>query len=129
MFLQISRSRAIISNIKYKKETQIPIQIYKNEIKRSYSNLELLSLNTQQVNTQQVNTSLKEEDNIISTYGLENCAILENYVSFMETINYLSIPITERIIPNMKQYFDFDFNDEKGLQIFIETSYIHNIHQ
>jgi hypothetical protein len=36
------------------------------------------------------------EDIIIDLQGYENCKILENYVSFMDTINYLSKEVKSR---------------------------------
>ena len=49
---------------------------------------------------------------IIDIKAFEQCRILENYISFIEAINYLSITIKNRIGINMKISIIFDDEDE-----------------
>ena len=56
-------------------------------------------------------------DVIINIHAFEKYRILENYVSFMEAITYLSMPIKDRIGMNMQLSFIFEM-DESELPIY-----------
>jgi hypothetical protein len=62
-------------------------------------------------------------DVIIDIKAFEQYRILENYVSFIEAINYLSIPIKDRIGTNMKISIIFD-KDKDELPRYTNNSEI-----
>jgi len=51
-------------------------------------------------------------DVIINIQAFEQCRILENYVSFMEAITYLSMPIKDRFGMNMHLSFIFEIDED-----------------
>jgi hypothetical protein len=52
-------------------------------------------------------------DVIIDIQGFEKCNIIENYVSFMDAINYLSTPMKDRLTMNMQLSFIFEEETSK----------------
>jgi hypothetical protein len=64
-------------------------------------------------------------DVIINIQAFEQCRILENYVSFMEAINYLSTPIKDRVGMNMHLSFIFEA-DEDVLPRYKNNNESHN---
>jgi hypothetical protein len=66
-------------------------------------------------------------DVIINMDSYENCKIFENYVSFMETINYLSCPIKDRGNPNMSLFNEnknTDNNTNKTIIVIEDEAFI-----
>jgi hypothetical protein len=64
-------------------------------------------------------------DVIINIHAFEQCRIIENYVSFMEAITYLSMPIKDRIGMNMHLSFIFEA-DEDVLPRYKNNNESHN---
>ena len=67
-------------------------------------------------------------DVAIDIIGFEKCQIIENYVSFMELINYLSSPIKDRETYNyneiLKVYSGNKFILDKHKSLFIIIEYL-----
>ena len=57
-----------------------------------------------------IQAKYRDRDVVITKNGLDDCKILENYLSFMEIINYLSTPIKDRNV--LDTYLSFMYDEE-----------------